>query len=289
MSQEFFEFSVYLFKVFGERDKDAYYRLKHEKFTDPETQQFRKLLVALFRLGAERSGGYYEELARAANRLFPRDKKIPTRGGSLARVTSKFLGWPAIYSYNLQGFIISVLITRKYGGQQGKGFGKLLELLGIKDFDQNYHIQRAIDFCRHFEKVNDIVEMSAKHLECPKCSNGDIEVFHYEEGLDGSEFVCSSCGEVFTIDQGTAEELAGELIAEFYKPVRIKDLLNIPEPKFCPQCGNKTVVVHPEDSYLCIWCGITYEETCVECGEPLLSEEGEIICGECFAKKVEKD
>lgn len=288
MNNDFFEFSAYLFRIFGNKDRSAYYELKHLKFENPEVQQFRKLLVALFRLGSEQGRGHYESLARMANRLFPKDKKVPTRGGSLARVTSKFLGWPALYSYNLQGFVISALITRKFGGNPGQGFKKLIQLLGIKNFDADTTIHQAIRFCNLFEKINNMVKIVARHLKCLECSNDDIEVFHYGKNLEDSEFVCSSCGKVFKVDWETAQELAGELLIDIYKPIRTKDLLYIPQPTFCRECNNNTVILDSDGLYRCIWCGMTYTKACVECGEPFQSEEGEIICDECFRRKMKE-
>lgn len=275
--------------MFKSLDKNLYYNFKKENFHDQRIQRYRKLLVALFRLGSLKGYANYGELAHYANILFPRDKKIPERGGSLSKIAGEALGLFSTISYSLQQCIISVLVTRKYGGKQGDGFQRLLELLGIHQFSEATHRHKALKLCFHFESRNPLIEEAKRYISCPQCNKNFVYIFHYGNGLRDSEFICSKCGTLFFIEEEQAREIAEELHRKSFADY--KHGIIEPEPFVCKECNHQTVIdnsISPNGKYTCIWCGETYEKQCIECNQPFKSNQNpdEIVCSECFHEKI---
>ncbi len=130
------------------RKRESYEALKTEQFSEKEAEWLRKTFVGLIDLVYKKKTYVsYEELAIHANKLFP-NYPLPTRGGTLAQNLGRVLGELSLISWCVEEFLISVAVVNKAFKTQGKGFEKLVIILGADLNEKN----------RWFEKVKEIAE-----------------------------------------------------------------------------------------------------------------------------------
>ncbi len=119
---------------------------------------------------------------------------------------------------------------------------------------------------------------SIEKIRCPSCHLALIKPIDKEtDDPVWSKCLCTSCGEVFTLDESMVEEVIGEyFFADMY--ISFTDGGEAPY-SHCPECGSETYMIEEDVCAVCQYKKQYYE--CVICGASLSTDEQEFngLCG----------